>query len=189
MATTQGGKGYHNLRMNDTLRKGISNSPPPIQPTPQATFESLNLEKYEVFSTEPLHDLKGHIHIIIEESTKKAAGETKQILKNVQATVLSKKTLHCSDYHKAVINIYKSLQQCINPDTQMLELFCTATEICEIMYAPDSRRTPTAILKLHNLTYQHGTICFIHRSEHQTCNVQSFFSLHCVPFTSTTANC
>ena len=41
----------------------------------------------------------------------------------------------------------------------MLELFRTATEICEIMYAPDSRRTPKAVLRLHNMTYQHGRIC------------------------------
>ena len=33
------------------------------------TLDSLNLERYEVFPTEPLHDLKGHIHII-EEATK-----------------------------------------------------------------------------------------------------------------------
>ena len=76
----------------DTLWKGISYVPALVQLTLQATFKSLKLKKYEVFPTEPLHDLKGHIHYIIEESTRKAAGETKQILKNVQTTVLSKKT-------------------------------------------------------------------------------------------------
>lgn len=75
------------------------------------------------FPTEPLRDLKGHIHNRIEEVIKKACGETLQILKQVQDTVLSKCTLRCSDYQKAVILIYKSLQQSTNPDAQIMELF------------------------------------------------------------------
>lgn len=153
------GKKKTQLEKEFDLRKGISNIPALLQQTPQATFQSLNLGNYEVFPTEPLHDLKCHIRNIIEESTKKADGETKQVLKNVQSTVLNKTTLRCSDYRKALIIIYKSLKQCNNPDTQIMELFRTATEICEAMYAPDCRRTPKAILRLHNLTYQHGKIC------------------------------
>lgn len=98
--------------------------------------------KYEVFPTEPLHDLKGHIHLI-EEVIKKACGETLQILKQVQDAVLSKCTLRCSDYRKAVILIYKSLQQSTNPDAQIMELFRTVVEITEIMYAPDSNQEPS----------------------------------------------
>ena len=51
------------------------------------------------------------------------------------------------------------LQQCRHPDVLITELFRTAVEIAEIMYAPDSKCTPKAILRLHNLTYQHGKIC------------------------------
>ena len=82
-----------------------------------------------------------------------AVGETKDVLKNVQATVLSKATLRCSDYRKAVIIICKLLKECNNPHTQIMELFRTATEICELMYAPDS------VLRLHNLAYKHGKLC------------------------------
>jgi len=45
------------------------------------TLDSLNLERYEVFPTESLHDLKGHKHNTIEEATKITSGETQQILK------------------------------------------------------------------------------------------------------------
>lgn len=105
------------------LQTGTSNVPALLLNTPQASLDSLNLGKYEVFPTEPLHDLKGHIHNLIEEVIKKACGETLQILKQVQDTVLSKCTLRCSDYRKAVILIYKSLQQSTNPDAQIMELF------------------------------------------------------------------
>ena len=156
---TRGKKKVQLEREFDELRKGVSNVPAILQQTPKATLESLNLDNYEVFATELLHDLKGHARNIIEERTKRASGETKQVLKNLQATVLGKTTLRCSDYRKALVIIYKSLKQCTNPDTQIVELFRTACEICEIMYAPDSRHTPKAILRLHNLTYQHGKIC------------------------------
>ena len=39
-----------------------------------------------------------------------------------------------------------------------MELSRTVVEVAEIMYAPDSKRTPKAILRLHNLIYQHGKI-------------------------------
>lgn len=69
MDTTQRVKKRPQLeREFDELRKGINNVPALLQLTPQATLASLNLEKYEIFPTEPLHDLKGHIHNIIEES-------------------------------------------------------------------------------------------------------------------------
>ena len=122
-------------------------------------LKNIHFGKYEVFPTEPLHDLKGHIRNIIEEATKKALGETLGILKQIQATVLNKSTLWCSDYRKALILIYNALQQCNSPNLEILELFRTATEISEIMYARDSKRTPKEVLRFHNLTYQHGKLC------------------------------
>ena len=62
---------------------------------------SFNVDKYDVFPTEPLYDLKGHIRNIIDGSMKQVVGETKQVLKNVHDTVLSKATLRCSDFRKA----------------------------------------------------------------------------------------
>ena len=156
----------------DDLRKGISN----VQQTPQATLESLNLEKYEVFATEPLHDLKGHVRNIIEESVKKADGETK-----------TKCTSHSpKQSHSAVLRLSQSfgyhLKQCNNKDIEILELFRTATEICETMYAPDFRCTSKVILRLHNLTYQHGKMCvglFTKSSNTTTMYGRYFHSIIC----------
>ena len=130
MALTQ--RIRRNQQAMDDLQKGISNVPAILLTTPQVSLQSLNLAYYEVFPTEPLHDLKGHMQHIINEATKNAEGETLDILKRIQDTALNKGTLRCSDYRKALILIYSSLQQCTSPDIQMLDLFRTATEITEI---------------------------------------------------------
>ena len=65
-------------------QKGNSNVPAFLQKTPEASLASINLEKYEVFPTEPLHVLKGHIKYIIDEAAKITSGESKEILKQVQ---------------------------------------------------------------------------------------------------------
>ena len=55
----------------EKLQKGISNVPAILQITPQATLDSVKLGKYEIYPTEPLHDLKGHMRYIVDEVAKK----------------------------------------------------------------------------------------------------------------------
>ena len=148
------------------------------------TLDSLNLEKYEVFPTEPLHDLKGHIHII-EEATKITSGETQQILKQVKSTILNKCTLWCSDFRTAAILIYQTLKQSNHPETPITELFRTAVEIAKNMCAPDSKRTPKAVLRLHNVAYQHGKICNNTQFQQESC-LWSLLPLYHLSFPFTT---
>ena len=42
------------------LQKGICNVPIILQNTAQASLDSLNFSNYDIFSTEPFYDLKGH---------------------------------------------------------------------------------------------------------------------------------
>ena len=72
--------------------------------------------------------------------------------------------------------------ECNNANRQITELFRTATEICELMYAPDSSRTPKAVLRLHNLTYMHGKICvdlFTHTHNTNAVFSRYFHSITC----------
>ena len=98
------------LQQMENLQKGISNVPAILLSSPQISLQSINLESYEVFPTEPLHDLKGHARNLIDEATKLAKGENLKVLKKIESTVLNKSTLRCSDYRKALIFIYNSLQ-------------------------------------------------------------------------------
>ena len=88
----------------------------------------MNLQKYEVSPTEPLHDLKGHLGNIIEETLAIATGEIERKVKEVKAAVLSKEAVRGSDLRKAIILIYLKLKE-INPNEKLTELYCTAVEI------------------------------------------------------------
>ena len=59
----------------DNIQRGISNFPALIQHTPQASLDTLGLQLYEVFPSEPLHDLKGHFSNIIDEALNLAPTE------------------------------------------------------------------------------------------------------------------
>jgi len=143
----------------DNLQRGISTFPALIQNTPQTSLDTLGLQLYEVFPTEPLHDLKGHFSNIIDEALHVAPTETKAIIQHIKQTTLNKSTLRGSDYRKAVILIYNNLLRGDNSHPSYKELFQTATEVSEILYSPDSQRSSTTILRLHNVTFIHGRLC------------------------------
>ena len=93
----------------DELWMGISNFPALLQDSPTATLESLHLGNYEISPTEPLHDLKGHLTNIIEESLTITSGSMHKAITAVKRTVLCKDTIRCSDLRKTVILIYIKL--------------------------------------------------------------------------------
>ena len=53
--------------MLDCILKGVMRVPALLLPNPTRTLTSLNLQKYEVLASEPLHDLKGHLINLITE--------------------------------------------------------------------------------------------------------------------------
>ena len=53
--------------MLDDILHGVVRVPALLLPNPTQTLASLNLQKYEVLASEPLHDLKGHLINIIME--------------------------------------------------------------------------------------------------------------------------
>ena len=118
----------------------------------------MNLEKYEISPIEPLHDIKGHLSNIIEEATAIAKGEMLAKLQNIKKAVLSKDTLRCSDYRKAVIIMYMSLDK-VDPASPLTELFRTAVEINEILYSTPDKRNKIQTLRLHNVTFVHDMLC------------------------------
>ena len=109
----------------DEIRLGISNFPALLQDYPQATLQSLNLHHYEVSPTEPLHDLKGHLSNIIEETLIITTGDVLKEMKQIKATVLTKETIRCSDLRKAIILIYLKLKE-LQPDDLLTDLYRTA---------------------------------------------------------------
>ena len=143
------------LQQFNELRQGLNDVPALLQPTPMAQLEDLNLECYEISPIEPLHDTKGHITNITDEAMAIANEETREKLANIKTTVLSKDT---SDYRKAVILMYIALDK-IDTESPLTDLFRTAVEINEILYASSDKRSKVQILRLHNVTFVHNMLC------------------------------
>ena len=148
--TTQGKKRPQLESEFVELRRGIVNVAALLQSDPDSSLSSLCLDRYEVLPTEPLHDVKGHLSNIMEETLKAVTGETLKRLKLVSSTVLGKETLCCSDYRKAVLLFYITLFE-TEPNSHYTTLFQTAAEICERLYADDSKRKSQTVLWLHNI--------------------------------------
>ena len=72
--------------------------------------------------------------------------------------MLSKDTLRASDYRKAIIVLYKTLVDC-DADTDLVHILRTGMEITELLYASADKRSATTILRLHNISFQHGMLC------------------------------
>ena len=164
----------------DNLQNGISNVPALLQNTPQASLASLNIQSYEVLPSEPLHDLKGHFHNIIEECLAAAPSTVKRIVTEVKKGMLNKSTLRGSDYRRAIILIYKHLQTTDMED--YIELFSTAVNIASLLYSNDSERTPTNALRLHNANFIHAMLCTqLFGSTHRTTTLfgRYFHSIVC----------
>ena len=142
----------------DNLRRGINNVPALLQPDPETDLQNMHLHRYEICPSEPLHDIKGHLSNVFEETSKLLSGEALTKFTNICSTVLGKDTLRCSDYRKATILISLALKES-NADKTIVEVFRTAAEINELLYANVTKRSPESILRLHNVTYIHATLC------------------------------
>ena len=70
----------------ENLQKRINNVPCILLSSPEISLQSINLKSYEIFPTEPLHDLRGHARNLIDEATKLAKGENFKVLKKIEST-------------------------------------------------------------------------------------------------------
>ncbi len=142
----------------DTLRKGITTFPALLTSDPQSDVAAMNIGRYEVSPSEPLHDFKGHMSNVIGEIKKQVTGNIKSEVEKVTTAILGKDTLRCVDYRKAAILLSNALRQ-TNADSAMCQLLNTAVEICQLMYAREEVRSPKAVLRMHNVTFVHAMLC------------------------------
>lgn len=144
----------------EDIRLGITNFPALLKECPETTLGSLNLQYYEVSPTEPLHDLKGHLGNIIDETLLITTGDVFKSIKQIKTAVLTKEAIRCSDLRKAVILVYLKLIE-LQPDDMLTDLYRTAVEITDLCYAHEAVRTPRAILCLYNRAFLHAYQCSV----------------------------
>ena len=142
----------------EEIKMGIVSVPALLQSRPSEPLELLHLECYEVSPVEPLHDIKGHFSNVIEESISNAPEGLKNELEKIKAAVLNKDTLRGCDYRKAMILMYLKIRE-LQPESALCKIYQTAVQLSKILYASESKRSPKAVLNLHNTAFYHAYLC------------------------------
>ena len=138
---------------------GVQRVPALLYNNPTATLESINCDKYEILSFEPLHDIGKHIENVLAELPfhlpEKEAAAVKEV---INCSIGGKDTKRTFDYRCALIILAKHSSKIVTSNI-VQQLLTTLVEIQRIAYSSESERTPKSVLRLHNMTWHHGILC------------------------------
>ena len=116
------------------------------------------LKVYEVFATEPLHDLKNHIQNIFDELPSTLKGAEKSTFLNAKEKTINRKDVKRGcDYRRALIVITHTMKGKCNQ--KVYDLLLTLCQISKIAYKRAILRCPRDVLRLYNICYKHGALC------------------------------
>ena len=139
--------------------KGVQRVPTLLLPTPTKSLSSLNLDKYEILDSEPLHDLKGHLLHLFAELPFILDKDTGALCKQIISQFTMKEKITCADLRITAVQVYACLLQRLSSGDERLLLTETAVRISEILYLPTKERSPKRVLQLYNVTWVHHTLC------------------------------
>ena len=98
------------IKLNEILR-GVARVPALLLTNPTQHLASLNLGKYEIVASEPLHDIKGHvINLINEMPTIRPPGETRSKCIHLIDSCLAKEKKSGADLRRVTIQLYLLLK-------------------------------------------------------------------------------
>ena len=143
----------------DRKLKGVLRVPALLLENPTEELASLNLDKYEIVASEPLHDIKGHlINLISEMPNIIPPGETKAKCTHLIDSCLAKEKKSGADMRRVAIQLLMLLKD-TDCSPKILLLLHTIVKIGEIAYSRDDKRCPRQLLQLHNMCWIHMELC------------------------------
>lgn len=143
----------------DEILRGIARVPALLLDNPLQNLISVNLGKYEVIASEPLHDIKGHIiNLIVELPYILPPGETAMKCTHLIECCLAKEKKSGADLCRAVIQLYLLLKD-LDCNSKILLLLQTIIKIGQISYSLDKHRSPRQLLQLYNVCWIHMELC------------------------------
>ena len=146
-------------KLLDQVLKGVLRVPALLLENPTEELSSLNLGRYEIVASEPLHDIKGHlINLITEIPDILPAGETKSGCVKLIDSCLAKEKKSGADLRRVAIQMFLLLK---NSDCspKVLLLLHSIIKIGEIAYSRDDKRCPRQLLQLYNMCWIHMELC------------------------------
>lgn len=142
--------------LTDLLR-GTSRVPALLFGNENYSLKDLNIEDYEVLFFEPLHTCLNHIANLFKELPLHMTNlDALLVFKEVTSLALNKDKLRATDYRRALIKLTIALTKkdlLTEDESKILLLFC---EMMSVYYQNDDKRNPRAVLRLYNISFQHG---------------------------------
>ena len=146
------------IKLNEILR-GVARVPALLLTNLTQQLASLNLGKYEIVASEPLHDIKGHvINLINEMPTILPPGETRSKCIHLIDSCLAKEKKSGADLRRVAIQLYLLLKD-LDCSSRVLFLLQSIIKIGEIAYSRDDKRCPRQLLQLYNMCWIHMELC------------------------------
>ncbi|VDH92251.1 Hypothetical predicted protein, partial [Mytilus galloprovincialis] len=150
-------------KLQETL-SGIARPPALSIENPLASLKNKNLEKYEVFGCEPLHDIAGMVKNLIEElpshiEDKKIKSEYETFSKD---TIGDRNQIKGSDARLFAVKLAKFTLIKKNEGKlpgEFVQLITSLVDIINIAYSGYEQRSPRQLLRLYNQTFLFGTLC------------------------------
>lgn len=139
-----------------TILKGVHRVPTLLLTNPTQPLSELNLHRYTILNSEPLHDLKGHLSNLLMEIPHLLENSHKKCKQFMTATFGEK--VSGADMRAGVIHLSLLLKK-LGVQQVVQDLLDTIIRIGEILYADDSKRTPQRILALYNNAWKHMELC------------------------------
>ena len=120
--------------------------------------EEHNLGSYEILSSEGLHDTTDHIKNVFEELPYHLEGAGKAAFNSFYAAEIgSRAMVRGSDFRRAALALPAVLGGKVSSSVQ--GLVNTLAELSSLLYIMEEERTPRAILRLYNVSFQHAQYC------------------------------
>ena len=121
---------------------------------PQASLSELCLQEYEILPCEPLHDMGHHIENVFTELPAHLKDqESKVIEESLELCLGNKDSKRTADYRSALVKTTGYLLEHQIMSDKPLAIICSLVEMQRILYAPDSQRSPSLILRYCNQSW------------------------------------
>ena len=125
-------------------------------------LQSLYLDSYEILTHEPLHDFMNYIKSLYEELPLYLPKEKKEKLRDIiNSSFNAKEAKKGSDYRKSLLYVSTWLIDFLL-NHFVTTVFVTLSEIQEISYSTDDKRSHERLLQMTNLIFQHVLIIHIY---------------------------
>ena len=138
---------------------GIQRVPALLVNAPDVSLDDLHLADYEILPTEPLHDIGHHIENVLAELPHHLAEKEKQVFEKCVSTCLDgKDSKRGFDYRVALLKTTAYAQQNKSLSEIPLLILETLSEMQQILYCEEEKRSPCLILRYYNQSWYHAIL-------------------------------